>query len=98
MHVHAYPPVPISLRSAVFPLIFPAQALVLRVLGCSSYGVADVAVASLSLVPFLGEAFDSLKDAMLAAQAIASDTVWVRPIGRKAYNVHDDRKARSMQE
>eukprot|EP00439_Symbiodinium_sp_Y106_P074331 s525_g14.t1 len=98
MHVHAYPPVPISLRSAVFPLIFPAQALVLRVLGCSSYGAADVAVASLSLVPFLGEAFDSLKDAMLAAQAIASDTVWVRPIGRKAYNVHDDRKARSMQE
>lgn len=59
------------------------QALVLRALGCSSYGAADVAVASLSLVPFLGEACDSLKDSVLAAQAIASDTGWVRAIGRK---------------
>ncbi|CAE6958684.1 ASB2 [Symbiodinium sp. CCMP2592] len=66
---------------AMSRLTFPAQALVLRALGCSSYGAADVAVASLSLVPFLGEAFDSLKDSVLAAQAIASDTGWVRPIG-----------------
>ncbi|CAE7917899.1 ASB2, partial [Symbiodinium necroappetens] len=56
-------------------------ALALRALGCSSYGAADVAVAGLSLVPFLGEACDSLKDSVLAAQAIASDTGWVRAIG-----------------
>ena len=61
---------------------FLLQAITLRAQNCRRYGAVDVAVASLRLWPFLGDAFDSLKDAMLASVAIFSETGWVRCAGR----------------
>jgi len=59
-----------------------AQALALRVADfAAQYSAADVASTMLIVVPFLGDAFDSLKDAMLGALALHSQRIWLQCLG-----------------
>ena len=63
-------------------LWFVAQAFSLRILNLQTcYNPMDVALNSLSLLPFLGDPFDSLKDTMLAAVALTSRVWWVKILG-----------------
>ena len=66
-------------------LWFTAQAFSLRILNLETcYNPMDVALSSLSLLPFLGDPFDSLKDTMLAAVALTSRVWWVKILGAGA--------------
>eukprot|EP00434_Breviolum_minutum_P026379 symbB.v1.2.023322.t1/scaffold2124.1/size88503/4 len=56
-----------------------AQALAVRVADFAAhYSAADVALTMLIVVPFLGDGFDCLKDAMLGALALRSQRIWLR--------------------
>ena len=59
-----------------------AQALALRAADFAArYSATDVALTMLVVVPFLGDAFDSLKDAMLGALALRSRLVPLQYLG-----------------
>ena len=59
-----------------------AQALAMRVADFAAhYSAADVASTMLIVVPFLGDGFDCLKDAMLGALALRSQRIWLRCLG-----------------
>ena len=63
-------------------LWFIAQAFSLRILNLRTcYDPRDVALSSLSLLPFLGDPFDTLKDTMLAGVALTSRVWWVKILG-----------------
>eukprot|EP00438_Fugacium_kawagutii_P008091 Skav222112 [mRNA] locus=scaffold1181:333141:334661:- [translate_table: standard] len=63
-------------------LWFMAQVIALRILNCSAfYPSFDVALSILFLLPYLGDPVDTLKDAMLASNAIQSNSVWLRMLG-----------------
>ena len=62
-----------------------AQALALRAEDFAAhYSPADVALTMLIVVPFLGDGFDSLKDAMLGALALRSQRIWLQCLGLAA--------------
>ena len=62
-----------------------AQALAMRVADFAAhYSAADVALTMLIVVPFLGDGFDCLKDAMLGALALRSQRIWLRCLGLAA--------------
>ena len=62
-----------------------AQALALRAEDFAAhYSPADVALTMLIAVPFLGDGFDSLKDAMLGALALRSQRIWLQCLGLAA--------------
>ena len=62
-----------------------AQALALRAEDFAAhYSPADVALTMLMVVPFLGDGFDSLKDAMLGALALRSQRIWLQCLGLAA--------------
>ena len=62
-----------------------AQALAVRVADFAAhYSAADVALTMLIVVPFLGDGFDCLKDAMLGALALRSQRIWLRCLGLAA--------------
>ena len=59
-----------------------AQALAVRVADFAAhYSAADVALTMLIVVPFLGDGFDCLKDAMLGALALRSQRIWLQCLG-----------------
>eukprot|EP00438_Fugacium_kawagutii_P010477 Skav205470 [mRNA] locus=scaffold830:34640:37556:+ [translate_table: standard] len=59
-----------------------AQAMALRLLNCNAvYATIDVALSTLFVFPYLGDPFDTLKDAMLASVAIESDVLWLKYLG-----------------
>eukprot|EP00438_Fugacium_kawagutii_P032017 Skav224612 [mRNA] locus=scaffold3477:222764:224338:- [translate_table: standard] len=59
-----------------------AQAMALRLLNCgAAYAAFDVALSALFVFPYLGDPFDTLKDAMLASVAIQSDVLWLGYLG-----------------
>ena len=59
-----------------------AQALAMRAADFAAhYSAADVALTMLMVVPFLGDAFDCLKDAMVGALALHSHRIWLRCLG-----------------
>eukprot|EP00438_Fugacium_kawagutii_P008092 Skav222113 [mRNA] locus=scaffold1181:343860:345341:- [translate_table: standard] len=63
-------------------LWFMAQVIALRMLNCGAiYPTFDVALSILFLLPYLGDPVDTLKDAMLASNAIQSHLVWLRGLG-----------------
>ena len=62
-----------------------AQALAVRAADFAAhYSAADVASTMLIVVPFLGDGFDCLKDAMLGALALRSQRMWLRCLGLAA--------------
>ena len=62
-----------------------AQALALRAEDFAAhYSPGDVALTMLIAVPFLGDGFDSLKDAMLGALALRSQRIWLQCLGLAA--------------
>ena len=62
-----------------------AQALAVRAEDFAAhYSAADVAFTMLMVVPFLGDGFDSLKDAMLGALALRSQRIWLQCLGLAA--------------
>ena len=62
-----------------------AQALAVRAEDfAAQYSAADVALTMLMVVPFLGDGFDSLKDAMLGALALRSQRIWLQCLGLAA--------------
>ena len=62
-----------------------AHALALRAEDfAAQYSAADVAFTMLMVVPFLGDGFDSLKDAMLGALALRSQRIWLQCLGLAA--------------
>ena len=62
-----------------------AQALAVRAEDFAAhYSPADVALTMLIAVPFLGDGFDSLKDAMLGALALRSQRIWLQCLGLAA--------------
>ena len=62
-----------------------AQALAVRSMDLTArYSVVDIVLSTLFLVPFLGDGFDSLKDAMLASNAMSSDLAWLQFLGGAA--------------
>eukprot|EP00438_Fugacium_kawagutii_P005036 Skav221090 [mRNA] locus=scaffold1024:74239:81322:+ [translate_table: standard] len=63
-------------------LLLLAQAMALRLLNSDAvYAPFDVALSTLFVVPYLGDPFDTLKDALLASVAIQSDVLWLRYLG-----------------
>ena len=59
-----------------------AQAVAVRFVDVSAeYSTADVCMTMLFLVPFVGDGFDSLKDAMLASVAMNSDNLVLKCLG-----------------
>eukprot|EP00435_Cladocopium_sp_Y103_P006186 s4877_g2.t1 len=61
---------------------FVAQAVILRLSDCGAiYDPVDVALSGSFLVPYLGDPFDSLKDAMLASVAMQSPVLLLRVFG-----------------
>ena len=62
-----------------------AQALAVRAEDfAAQYSAADVSLTMLMVVPFLGDGFDSLKDAMLGALALRSQRIWLQCLGLAA--------------
>lgn len=62
-----------------------AQALAVRSMDLTArYSVGDIVLSTLFLVPFLGDGFDSLKDTMLASNAMSSDLAWLQFLGGAA--------------
>ena len=81
----AYEGYDLCLTSALLWIV--AQALAMRVADFAAhYSAADVALTMLIVVPFLGDGFDSLKDAMLGALALRSQRIWLRCLGFAALN------------
>ena len=63
-------------------LWFVAQALAVRSTDLTAqYSVGDVVLSTVFLVPFLGDGFDSLKDAMIASIAMGSGHAWLISFG-----------------
>jgi len=62
-----------------------AQALAVRSMDLTArYSVGDIVLSTLFLVPYLGDGFDSLKDVMLASNAMSSDLAWLQFLGGAA--------------
>ena len=79
----AYEGYDLCLTSALLWIV--AQALAVRAADFAAhYSAADVALTMLIVVPFLGDGFDCLKDAMLGALALRSQRIWLRCLGLAA--------------
>ena len=79
----AYEGYDLCLTSALLWIV--AQALAVRVADFAAYySAADVALTMLIVIPFLGDGFDCLKDAMLGALALRSQRIWLRCLGLAA--------------
>ena len=79
----AYEGYDLCLTSALLWIV--AQALAVRAANFAAhYSAADVALTMLIVVPFLGDGFDCLKDAMLGALALRSQRIWLRCLGLAA--------------
>ena len=79
----AYEGYDLCLTSALLWIV--AQALAVRAADFAAhYSAADVASTMLIVVPFLGDGFDCLKDAMLGALALRSQRIWLRCLGLAA--------------
>ena len=79
----AYEGYDLCLTSALLWIV--AQALAVRAADFAAhYSAADVALSMLIVVPFLGDGFDCLKDAMLGALALRSQRIWLRCLGLAA--------------
>lgn len=62
-----------------------AQALAVRSMDLTArYSVGDIVLSTLFLVPYLGDGCDSLKDVMLASNAMSSDLAWLKFLGGAA--------------
>ena len=76
----AYEGYDLCLTSALLWIV--AQALAVRAADFAAHhSAADVALTMLIVVPFLGDGFDCLKDAMLGALALRSQRIWLRCLG-----------------
>ena len=79
----AYEGYDLCLTSALLWIV--AQALAVRAADFAAhYSAADVALTMLIVVPFLGDGFDCLKDAMLGGLALRSQRIWLRCLGLAA--------------
>ena len=61
------------------------QALTMRIMNPSmKFDPVDISIATLPVLPFLGDPFDTVKDSILAAAALSSGFVWLQVLGAVA--------------